>query len=241
MVGSSCAPQAVVLSKTQTLGLLAELYAGYASEDFQRQLQELAKNSSTKGCHDLRCVEGRQALTLAVQKQVLPRYGFAGDEDGVLAMKMAVRKHMGDPRIARKSMDIRDKLLIPEVKKDVSPPAAGQELTPTPAPPSPAPAPVAAPAQPARVGGEVAAIKKDQEIEVMVQHARGHGQLVVRIPAEGTMLQVKEAVIAAIGRGKVTDVQLVMWGGGMFVNHRDCDTVNTERVFSTGIDLRGIN
>lgn len=222
------------MTKRRALELLSELYDGFANAEFQQQLHELVKINISERGQDLRCIEGRQALALAVQQHILPRYGFSGDESGVLAMKMAVRKHMGDPRVARKSMDIRDKLLIPEVRKEVP-------ATPVPAqaPPAPveAPAVAQAPARPAKTACE-AAIKQDQEMEVMVQHARGHGELTVRVPVECSMLQMKEAVVEALGRGSVADMQLVMWGGGMFVNHRDCDMVMTERVFSTGLDLR---
>jgi len=239
MATSSRAPQVVILSKGQVLGLLTELFAGFASDDFQQQLQELTKSNRANGANDLRCVEGRAALTLAVQRQVLPRYGFAGDEDGVLAMKMAVRKHMGDPRVARKSMDIRDKLLLPELRKEmpVKPEAPPQVQAPaTPAQPA-----LSAPAPEVRPAKEME-IKKVHDMEVMVQHAKGQGQLVVKVAAEGaTMLQVKEAVVEALGRGTVAEVQLVMWGGGMFVNHRDCDEVMNDRIFATGLDLRGIN
>lgn len=252
MVTASCAPPVVPLSKSQALGLLTELCAGFSGDDFQQQLKELARNNS-ESRNDLRCVEGRLALTLAVQKQVLPRYGFSGDEDGVLAMKMAVRKHMGDPRVARKSMDIRDKLLLPELQKDA--PAApaierskvAEEASRPPAPEvPPAPTKPAALARPALAAPVKAAcempIKKDHQIEVTVQHAQGHGQLVVKVAAEGaTMLHVKEAIVEELGRGTVADVKLVMWGGGMFVNHRDCDEVNNDRVFATGLDLRGVN
>lgn len=251
MATSSSAPQVVPLSKSQVLGLLTELLAGYASDSFQQQLQELAKNNCAKNGNDHLCLEGRLALTLAVQKEVLPRYGFAGDEDGVLAMKMAVRKHMGDPRVARKSMDIRDKLLLPELRKEAPvAPAVKQLVAESPAIPvqviaapaqSPAAAAQAPVARPKRAECDMA-IKKGFEMEVMVQHAKGQGQLVVKVAAEGaTMLKVKEAVVEALGRGTVADVQLVMWGGGMFVNHRDCDEVMNDRVFATGLDLRGVN
>lgn len=239
MATSSGAPPVVPLSKNQALGLLTELCAGFSSDDFQQRLKELAKNNSERSGNDLRCIEGRLALTLAVQREVLPRYGFTGDEDGVLAMKMAVRKHMGDPRVARKSMDIRDKLLLPELQKDApTVPAAERSKVAEVAPPPPAPT---APAAPVKVACEMP-IKKDHQMEVMVQHAQGHGQLVVKVAAQGaTMLQVKEAVVEKLGRGAVADVKLVMWGGGMFVNHRDCDEVNNDRIFATGLDLRGVN
>jgi len=246
MAASSSAPPVVPLSKTQALALLAELLAGYSSDDFQQQLAEMAKHNSDKS--DLRCVEGRLALTLAVQRQVLPRYGFTGDEDGVLAMKMAVRKHMGDPRVARKSMDIRDKLLLPELQKEapkaveVAPAAPAAPAAPTPpAPARQAPAvPTQASAVPAKPSCNLP-IKKDLQMEVMVQHTQGHGQLLVKVPSEGaTMLHIKEAVVQRLGRGTVADVRLVMWGGGMFVNHRDCDEVSNDRVFATGLDLREI-
>lgn len=246
MASSSSAPSVVPLSKAQTLTLLTELLAGYSSDDFQQQLTDLAKHNSNKS--DLRCVEGRLALTLAVQKQVLPRYGFTGDEDGVLAMKMAVRKHMGDPRVARKSMDIRDKLLLPELQKvvpkavEVAPAAPAAPAAPTPpAPARQAPAvPAPALAVPAKPSCNLP-IKKDLQTEVMVKHTQGHGELLVMVPAEGaTMMHIKEAVVQKLGRGTVADVRLVMWGGGMFVNHRDCDEVSNDRVFATGLDLREI-
>lgn len=74
-----------------------------------------------------------------------------------------------------------------------------------------------------------------------MQHTQGHGQLAIMVPCEGaTMLHVKEAVVQKLGRGTVADVRLVMWGGGMFVNHRDCDEVSNDRVFAAGLDLREI-
>lgn len=249
---SNCLP-VVPLSKIQTLGLLTELLAGFASGDFQQQLRELAENNTERSGNDLRCVEGRLSLTLAVQKQVLPRYGFAGDEDGVLAMKMAVRKHMGDPRVAQKSMAIRNKLLLPELQKE-TPAAKSSEVAQTPVPEASIQSlPTQAPQKPTRtstVPGQVLvgkaesgkAIKKGHEMEVMVQHTKGQGQLSVKVIAEGaTMLHVKQAVVEKLGRGTVADVQLVMWGGGMFVNHRDCDDISSDRVFATGMDLRGVN
>lgn len=253
------APQEVSLSRAQTLALLSELLAGFANDDFQHQLQELARSVAQKGS-DLRCIDGRQALTLDVQRRVLPRYGFSGDEDGVLAMKKAIRKHMGDPRVAKKSLDIRDKLLIPEACTRVPGTTAAvmletNEVSPTSAPPpqvvpghdvldrsSPCQTPAHASVIDPVKACESEIKKKDLELEVMVQHARGQGQLTVKVLAgNATMLQVKEAVVEALGRGSVADVQLVMWGGGMFVNHRDCDMVMTDRVFSTGLDLRGAN
>jgi len=253
MAMSSNSLPVVPLSKSQTLGLLTELLAGFASDDFQQQIKELAKNNTEKSGTDLCCVEGRLSLTLVVQKQVLPRYGFAGNEDGVLAMKMAVRKHMGDPRVAQKSMAIRNKLLLPELRKEI-PAAESSEVAHTPAPeasimtpPTQAPATpthtsvVPVQVLPAKVECGTA-IKKGHEMEVMVQHTKGHGQLRVKVAAEGaTMLHVKQAVVEKLGRGAVADVQLVMWGGGMFVNHRDCDDVSSDRVFATGMDLRGVN
>lgn len=252
MATSSNSLPVVPLSKIQTLGLLTELLAGFASGDFQQQLRELAENNTEKSGNDHRCVEGRLSLTLAVQKEVLPRYGFTGDEDGVLAMKMAVRKHMGDPRVAQKSMAIRNKLLLPELQKE--PAAKSSEVAQTPVPEASIPSlPTQAPPKPTRtlaVPGQVLVgkaesgrvIKKGHEMEVMVQHTKGHGQLSVKVTAEGaTMLHVKQAVVEKLGRGTVADVQLVMWGGGMFVNHRDCDDISSDRVFATGMDLRGVN
>lgn len=161
------------------------------------------------------------------------------------------QKSMGDPRVAQRSMDVLK--VAPAAVEPLAAEAslvstASAKTAPSQAAPgrsSPLPAPAQAPAARPTKACE-AAIKKDQEkhkeVEVMVQHARGQGQLLVKVSAvEPSMLQVKEAVVRALGRGSVADVQLVMWGGGMFVNHRDCDTVMTDRVFSIGLDLRAVN
>lgn len=102
-----------VLSKARATALLQELLAGYREENFQRNLKALVEAA---GSQDLEYIPGRLELTSTVQKEVLPRYGFEGDEAGLVQMSAAFKPMMEDPSLAAQVQEIHRALQIPTKK-----------------------------------------------------------------------------------------------------------------------------
>mmetsp|Transcript_20532 Transcript_20532/g.59455 ORF Transcript_20532/g.59455 Transcript_20532/m.59455 type:complete len:185 (-) Transcript_20532:515-1069(-) len=76
-----------MLSMNRARALLQELLAGFSSPRFQRKLA-----SSTSDW-------GRRELILDVQRDVLPRYGFEGNEN-FHQLALAMQPFAADPRVA---------------------------------------------------------------------------------------------------------------------------------------------
>mmetsp|Transcript_111160 Transcript_111160/g.346446 ORF Transcript_111160/g.346446 Transcript_111160/m.346446 type:complete len:377 (+) Transcript_111160:77-1207(+) len=81
------APQLTMETATR---LQLDLLAGFSAEEFQRELLAAEKEH---GRESRRFMAKRQALTLAVQKEVLPRYGFEGTPKGVMQMMSAMQPY----------------------------------------------------------------------------------------------------------------------------------------------------
>eukprot|EP00438_Fugacium_kawagutii_P026230 Skav233545 [mRNA] locus=scaffold563:10116:17863:+ [translate_table: standard] len=95
--------------------MLTDLLAGFSSKSFQRKLDVLfsAQAGQNRAAKDLLYVPGRTELALSVQREVLPRYGFDGSEDGVAQMLEAIQPLLAkDSRLVEQSEAIRQKLRI---------------------------------------------------------------------------------------------------------------------------------
>mmetsp|Transcript_92706 Transcript_92706/g.239400 ORF Transcript_92706/g.239400 Transcript_92706/m.239400 type:complete len:264 (-) Transcript_92706:172-963(-) len=123
--GSTCIGQAERrLSAARARALLTELLVGFGSQGFQRKLTaliaasvEAAGKEPGEGQVFLH-VGGRRKLALAVQREVLPRYGFDGSHNGVQEMVEAIQPFLQDPQIAELSDSIREKLRLPQLGVD---------------------------------------------------------------------------------------------------------------------------
>jgi len=93
-------------SKSDLLALVDELSERYAEAPFQEELQRLCRAACLRQNkpHGTRFqfVQDRGKVVFAVQEQVLPKYGFPGTADGVLAMLAALNPFIYDVDMQRK-------------------------------------------------------------------------------------------------------------------------------------------
>mmetsp|Transcript_146870 Transcript_146870/g.258861 ORF Transcript_146870/g.258861 Transcript_146870/m.258861 type:complete len:263 (+) Transcript_146870:127-915(+) len=97
-----------------------ELYAGFTTDLFQRELADLAKKHKEGSMPFLKA---RQQLFLTVQKEVLPKYGFEGTLNGVFKLMGASQPFINDPEFQEMASKINDVLGVN------SPPESWQKLT----------------------------------------------------------------------------------------------------------------
>lgn len=101
------------LTKSRASALLSDLLFAYSSRSFQKKLQVLIDRAIAAGSKDLSNVPGRQELSLTVQREVLPRYGFEGDAKGVALMTNALQPLLDDFNIQVRVEAVHRKLRIP--------------------------------------------------------------------------------------------------------------------------------
>eukprot|EP00442_Polarella_glacialis_P018547 CAMPEP_0115095158 /NCGR_PEP_ID=MMETSP0227-20121206/28821_1 /TAXON_ID=89957 /ORGANISM="Polarella glacialis, Strain CCMP 1383" /LENGTH=470 /DNA_ID=CAMNT_0002488367 /DNA_START=250 /DNA_END=1662 /DNA_ORIENTATION=+ len=124
---SSAAPSVPALTSARARALLTELLIGFSAREFQKQMDALARAdvATRSGLSpeaaaaitvlpsEIFQLEGRRELALTVQKQVLPRYGFEGSEEGVAKMVRAMHPLLVDARILEQSEAVKRKLRMP--------------------------------------------------------------------------------------------------------------------------------
>ncbi|CAE8636599.1 unnamed protein product, partial [Polarella glacialis] len=82
-----------------------------------------------------------------------------------------------------------------------------------------------------------------ENVEVVVQHAVGKGEVCVTVPGQATMLEVRQAIAIALGKPEVVEegrlVQRVgRGGGGTFSSYKDDERLNgRRRLLLMGVDL----
>jgi hypothetical protein len=101
------------LTKSRASALLSDLLFAYSSRSFQKKLQVLIDRAIAADNKDLSNVPGRQELSLTVQREVLPRYGFEGDAKGVALMTNALQPLLDDFNIQVRVEAVHRKLRIP--------------------------------------------------------------------------------------------------------------------------------
>mmetsp|Transcript_36128 Transcript_36128/g.66396 ORF Transcript_36128/g.66396 Transcript_36128/m.66396 type:complete len:145 (-) Transcript_36128:21-455(-) len=95
------------MTKETFLPMATELLDGFSTVDFQIQMQELLRNSSSTTD-----VPGRMELALTVQSKVLPKYGFPGTPEGIVEMLDAISPFMDDDKMQDLLWAIDEKLGI---------------------------------------------------------------------------------------------------------------------------------
>jgi len=110
------------ITRARAVALLTELVEAFGRNTFQRKLKRLVEKSSfiigadTSPLRPIRHLEGRQALVFKAQRDVLQKYGFSSDKEGILAMKTALRAHLADRTVAGLSREARRLLRIPQMQ-----------------------------------------------------------------------------------------------------------------------------
>lgn len=107
--GPSKSPE---LTKARAVALLSELLVGYSGHRFQQQLGVLVDTAIAAGQKDLASIAGRHELALTVQREVLPRYGFKADSEGVRSMSRALQPLLSDPVVAARAAAAQRKLRL---------------------------------------------------------------------------------------------------------------------------------
>lgn len=82
------------LTLQEALRCNEELYEGFTTSKFQRELADLAQNHKEGSMPFLKA---RQQLFLTVQREVLPKYGFEGTLNGVFKLMGATQPFVDDP------------------------------------------------------------------------------------------------------------------------------------------------
>lgn len=100
-------------TKSRVIALAGELLQGFLAPDFQKQLKGLLAKSS-----NYMVVPGRMELALAVQREVLPEYGFPGTIEGIEAMLEAVSPFMVDQEVNNMMIEIDIALGLPRKNTD---------------------------------------------------------------------------------------------------------------------------
>jgi len=106
------------LSKTQATTLIVELLHGFSAQSFQKKLNTIVEHnfeSDLEKATAIPCLSARQELAFSVQSEVIHNYGFSCDEDGVIAMKTALREHLDDEFVLAHSKAIRSRLRLPQM------------------------------------------------------------------------------------------------------------------------------
>jgi len=188
--------------------MMADLYDGFATEDFQKKLAELDAQY-TKG--SARHAGQRQKLFLEVQKLVLPKYGFDGNFKGVMDMMSAVQQFNSDEEFAYKSYLVNELVgLVPET------------------PPTSAEAQQDAERKKQEAGPDKPKAEPEY-IFVTVKHAVQRDEIQVSVLSTATFKRVKEALSAKLGRSDIMAARFVFKQAGTYVSYKDGDAIGDRR------------
>lgn len=108
------------LTREDALRCNEELYQGFTTDHFQRELANLASKHKEGSMPFLKA---RQELFLTVQKEVLPKYGFEGTLNGVFKLMGATQPFINDPEFKEIASKINDVIGV------TSPPETWGNLT----------------------------------------------------------------------------------------------------------------
>lgn len=104
-------PKAVpTLSLQDATQLQRALLVAYSAADFKAKLQKLQEKE--KDLYSMEYVKKLRELTLTVQAEVLPMYGFEGNRQGVIDMMNSFAPHMDYPEVAILAEQVNESLGI---------------------------------------------------------------------------------------------------------------------------------
>lgn len=95
------------LSYEETLELQSDLFAGFSDPEFQRKLRAV---ESRHGKAFQRLTPEHSDLFLSVQNRILPKYGFAEGQRGVLQM-LQESAHFNEDEVFRENREVLNRLL----------------------------------------------------------------------------------------------------------------------------------
>jgi len=95
-------------TKARAMALQRELYAGFTTEEFEEKLTRLHQMHPGGTGKDYSL--GLREICLEVQKEVLPKYGFPGNQSGVWKMMSAFNIFMQDEEILNMTDEINNVL-----------------------------------------------------------------------------------------------------------------------------------
>lgn len=98
-------------SKVDMLALVDELLEHYAEAPFQKEMQRLCRVANSR--QQKQFLHGRMQLVFPIQEQVLPKHGFPGSTDGVVAMMAALYPFIYDTDMKRRISATEDLLSFP--------------------------------------------------------------------------------------------------------------------------------
>mmetsp|Transcript_44563 Transcript_44563/g.80091 ORF Transcript_44563/g.80091 Transcript_44563/m.80091 type:complete len:600 (-) Transcript_44563:121-1920(-) len=101
------------LTNKRAKTLLSELLIRCSEPNVQKKLKALIEAAPQSSAILLAEVPGREALMLSLQKEVIPKYGFEDDSQGVVDMKNALKPWLQDESVAAKVEAVHQKLRMP--------------------------------------------------------------------------------------------------------------------------------
>lgn len=229
-----------VLTQARAITLLTELLQAFSCKTFQRKLDKLVSKHSGPITEPIPHLDGRQELAFSAQNDILARHGFSVDETGVLAMKAAIRAHLGDPEVAEKSQAVRLKLRVPLMQLPEVGEFADWTFAEHPAPSPPALS-LAVPSPPVPETTE----PKVRNMLIKVTNPLDQGKMMVTVPKLGTVFPtvhvVKAAIIAQLADGDSIDSSsfriVVSNGAGAYGTRNDAESVRLDRVLAFGVRI----
>mmetsp|Transcript_27943 Transcript_27943/g.79016 ORF Transcript_27943/g.79016 Transcript_27943/m.79016 type:complete len:284 (-) Transcript_27943:74-925(-) len=197
------------LTLAQGLLLQKELYDAFVDDDFQDQLEEVEATHG-KACRNHTPEHTR--LFLAVQDGILPKYGFARGQKGVIQMLRAGAELNGDAQYARNRATLNQLLGLAEDAEDREESGDGS-------------------------GGQAAEHHQAcsqaagaDGVEILVRHLIDGTELRVSVPRAATFYDVREAISRKVGRGEIlTRGHLMRKDDGAFADCGDDEPVGGVR------------
>jgi len=233
------------MTQARAMALLTELQVAFSRKTFQKKMVKLiSKHGESNSWLPIQHLEGRRELAFKVQRDILPKHGFSADEAGIVAMKTALRAHLGNPEIVEKSKAARVQLRLPLMDVHTTTPTGAVEddglpTCKTPAAETPAAAcPEPKRPEPATKNMSITVFNPlDDKCSMMVtvQHKQG---------SFPTVTEVKNAIVAQLGEHSAVDHSnfrlVVSGGGGSFGTRPGHEIVRVERVLAVGVTISEI-
>jgi len=224
------------LSLEQALEMQEELCRGFSDPVFQMRLKEIEK---TYGKAYEETTPKHSKLFLSVQSEVLPKYGFAGTQEGVIDMLEAAAVHNRDQNFRAKRQELHLLLGLEPAKDELvasqaAPKGAGKGgYAASKAMPMPRVSDLPAAAAQLRNPLSSSVLEKPKPkidstpTEVIVRHAVDDSEVKVTVPGDSNFLALKEAVGRKLHRTDWAErARLVGRENGSFFAYKDTEQLD---------------
>jgi len=233
------------MTQARAIALLTELLEAFSRKTFQKKMGKLIqKHGGSTNMLPIQHLDGRRELAFQVQREILPKHGFSADEAGVVAMKTALRAHLGEPEIVEKSRAARIQLRLPLMEVHQVAPSEGEDIgLPAPCETPPCETPAASRPEPVKPKPAPALATKS----ITVCNPLDNGSMTVFVRHVGsypTVNQVKAAIVEQLGENSEVDHSnfrlVVSGGGGSFGTRADHEVVRLQRVLAVGVTISAV-